>query len=162
MAQGLGFPAFTAEGQDSIPGWETKILQTTWHGQKIKISISSCANSLRPLWDSRIWWTVKNSGSLGTNFFSCEFVFIGIRRMDWEISPWAKAHLGNVHSNLSGTAFGTLFWSCCSCCQMPSGPLLLSTKILKQIHDQHGRTAWGRQEIHKCSLELGVISFVCK
>ena len=29
--------------------------------------------------------------------------------MDWEISPWAKAHLGNVHSNLPGTAFGPLF-----------------------------------------------------
>ena len=31
----LGVGASTAEAPGSIPGWGTKIMQTTWHGQTI-------------------------------------------------------------------------------------------------------------------------------
>ena len=34
VIQWLGLHAFTAGGTGSIPGWGTKILQTTWCGQK--------------------------------------------------------------------------------------------------------------------------------
>ena len=36
VVQWLGLHAFTAEGPGSIPGRETKILQATWHDQKMK------------------------------------------------------------------------------------------------------------------------------
>ena len=35
--QWLGLHAFTAEGADSIPGWETKIPQAAQQGQKMKL-----------------------------------------------------------------------------------------------------------------------------
>ena len=37
----LGLCAFTAEGLDSIPGWQIKILQATWHGHRKKKKVSS-------------------------------------------------------------------------------------------------------------------------
>ena len=34
VVQWLGLCTFTAKGLDSNPGWETKIPQAVWHGQR--------------------------------------------------------------------------------------------------------------------------------